>query len=231
MLGQATMSDQDQDLPIRQLLAGIKGFRARYYERRPDPMRQLVTEGQHPEILMIGCSDSRVDPALLTQAEPGELFVVRNVANLVPPYQPDGSYHGTSAAIEYAVKVLKVSHAIVLGHAQCGGIQGLIRLRTGESLNDDFVSPWVSIAGPACDPYIAGAGTDVSEADADRLRQFPDMVERAAVRTSVENLMTFPFVRERVEDGTLSIHGWWFDLETGDLWAIDPESKIFLPVE
>ncbi|AWK87106.1 carbonic anhydrase [Azospirillum thermophilum] len=222
---------KDQNEAIRQLLAGIKGFRARYYERRPDSMRQLVTEGQHPEVLMIGCSDSRVDPALLTQAEPGELFVVRNVANLVPPYQPDGSYHGTSAAIEYAVKVLKVSHVIVLGHAQCGGIQGLIRLRTGQATDDDFVSPWVSIAGPACDPYIAGTSEEASQGDIDRLQQFPDVVERAAVRASVENLMTFPFVRERVEAGTLSLHGWWFDLETGDLWSIDPQTKIFLPVE
>lgn len=225
------MSQLEENRPIRQLLAGIKGFRARYYERRPDSMRQLVTEGQHPEILMIGCSDSRVDPALLTQAEPGELFVVRNVANLVPPYQPDGNYHGTSAAIEYAVRVLKVAHVIVLGHAQCGGIQGLIRLRTGETLDDDFVSPWVSIAGAACDPYILRDGESVNAADAERLLESPAKVERAAVRASVENLMTFPFVRERMEQGELSIHGWWFDLETGDLWAIDPDSKIFMPVE
>ena len=226
------MSEAEQNQPIRQLLAGIKGFRARYYERRPDSMRQLVTEGQHPEILMIGCSDSRVDPALLTQSEPGELFVVRNVANLVPPYQPDGSYHGTSAAIEYAVRVLGVPHVIVLGHAQCGGIQGLIRLRTGQKAEDDFVSPWVSIAGSALDPYINGAdGTERSKADAERLTQNPGMVERAAVRTSVDNLMTFPFVRERVEKGTLSLHGWWFDLGSGDLWAIDPKSGVFLPVE
>ena len=229
------MSSADQNQTIRQLLAGIKGFRARYYERRPDSMRQLVAEGQHPDVLMIGCSDSRVDPALLTQAEPGELFVVRNVANLVPPYQPDGSYHGTSAAIEYAVRVLKVGHIIVLGHAHCGGIQGLIRLRSGAPDQNDFVSPWVSIASAACDPYVAPSNADTDEerrkADLERLQQFPDMVERAAIRTSVENLLTFPFVRERVEDGTLEIHGWWFDLDSGDLWAIDMQSKIFLPVE
>ncbi|MBP2230683.1 carbonic anhydrase [Azospirillum agricola] len=225
------MPDSQQSQPIRQLLAGIKGFRARYYERRPDSMRQLVTEGQHPEILMIGCSDSRVDPALLTQAEPGELFVVRNVANLVPPYQPDGSYHGTSAAIEYAVRSLGVSHVIVLGHAQCGGIQGLIRLRTGQTTDDDFVSPWVSIAGSALDPYLGGAGNEASKADAERLQQNPGVIERAAIRTSVDNLMTFPFVRERVEAGTLSLHGWWFDLESGELWATEGKSRVFLPVE
>ena len=229
------VNSSDQGKPIRQLLAGIKGFRARYYERAPDSMRQLVAEGQKPQVLVIGCSDSRVDPALLTQAEPGELFVVRNVANLVPPYQPDGSYHGTSAAIEYAVRVLNVGHVIVLGHAFCGGIQGLIRLRAGEPDQNDFVSPWVSIASAALDPYAPppDAETDAErrKADLERLQQNPDMVERAAVRTSVDNLMSFPFVRERVEAGTLEIHGWWFDLDSGDLWAIDPQTKIFLPVE
>ncbi|MBP2298674.1 carbonic anhydrase [Azospirillum picis] len=217
--------------PIRQLLAGIKAFRARYYERRPDSMRQLVTEGQHPEVLLIGCSDSRVDPALLTMAEPGELFVVRNVANLVPPYQPDGSYHGTSAAIEYAVKSLKVTEIIVLGHAQCGGIRGLIRLRAGQKGDDDFVSPWVSIAGSALDPYVGPEGSEQGRADAEKLQETPAIIERAAVRASVDNLMTFPFVRERVEDGTLNIHGWWFDLESGEMWAINPATRLFQPVE
>ena len=229
------VNSSDQGKPIRQLLAGIKGFRARYYERAPDSMRQLVAEGQKPQVLVIGCSDSRVDPALLTQAEPGELFVVRNVANLVPPYQPDGSYHGTSAAIEYAVRVLNVGHVIILGHAFCGGIQGLIRLRAGDPDPNDFVSPWVSIASAALDPYApppdADADIERRKADLERLQQNPDMVERAAVRTSVDNLMSFPFVRERVEAGTLEIHGWWFDLDSGDLWAIDPQTKIFLPVE
>ncbi|PWC39715.1 carbonic anhydrase [Azospirillum sp. TSO35-2] len=220
-----------QSQPISQLLAGIRGFRARYYERRPDSMRQLVTEGQHPEVLMIGCSDSRVDPALLTQSEPGELFVVRNVANLVPPYQPDGAYHGTSAAIEYAVKALKVSEVIVLGHAQCGGIRGLIRLRTGEATDDDFVSPWVSIVNAALDPYISTEDTEQAKADVERLQNSPAVIERAAVRASVDNLMTFPFVRERVEAGTLTIHGWWFDLENGEMWAINPTTRLFQPVE
>jgi len=217
--------------PIRQLLAGIKAFRARYYERRPDSMRQLATEGQHPEVLLIGCSDSRVDPALLTMAEPGELFVVRNVANLVPPYQPDGAYHGTSAAIEYAVKALKVSEIIVLGHAKCGGIQGLIRLRAGQKADDDFVSPWVSIAGSALDPYVGPEGSEQARADAEKLQNTPAVIERAAVRASVENLMTFPFVRDGVEAGTLNIHGWWFDIESGEMWAIHPVTRLFQPVE
>ncbi len=192
-------------------------------------MRQLVAEGQHPEILMIGCSDSRVDPALLTQSEPGELFMVRNVANLVPPYQPDGSYHGTSAAIEYAVRVLGVSEIIVMGHSQCGGIQGLIRLRSGEVAQDDFVSPWVSIAGSALDPYIDQATSNVK--DSEGFDHWPSVAERAVVRTSVDNLMTFPFVRERVEQRTLNLHGWWFDLGSGELWGLDMTTKMFALME
>lgn len=180
---------------------------------------------------MIGCSDSRVDPALLTTAEPGELFVVRNVANLVPPYQPDGAYHGTSAAIEYAVKSLKVSEIIVLGHAQCGGIQGLIRLRAGQKSGDDFISPWVSIAGSALDPYVGPEGSEQARADAEKLQSTPAVIERAAVRASVDNLMTFPFVREGVEAGTLNIHGWWFDIQTGEMWAINPTTRLFQPFE
>ncbi len=210
---------------IRQMLAGVKGFRARYYERRPGSMTQLVKDGQHPEILMIGCSDSRVDPALLTMSEPGELFMVRNVANLVPPYQPDGNYHGTSAAIEYAVRVLQVSEVIVIGHSQCGGVQGLIRLRSGEEAKDDFVSPWVSIAASALDPYIDANTGDLSSGE--RPDGWPGVAERAVVRTSVDNLMTFPFVRERVEQRTLTLHGWWFDLGTGELWGLNTTTRLF----
>ena len=219
---------------IRRLMAGIKGFRARYYEKYPDSMRMLVEQGQKPEVLLIGCSDSRVDPALITQAEPGELFVVRNVANLVPPYQPDGHYHGTSAAIEYAVRVLEVGHVVVLGHAQCGGIRGLIGMQAGRQPPGDFIAPWVSIAQSACERFLTAAGEgdsqDERRAAAAWLQDSPHLVERAAVRGSVENLMTFPFIRERVEAGTLHLHGWWFDLETGDLWAIHPRTSAFVPV-
>ena len=218
---------------IRRLMAGIKGFRARYYEKYPDNMRMLVEHGQKPEVLLIGCSDSRVDPALITQGEPGELFVVRNVANLVPPYQPDGHYHGTSAAIEYAVRVLEVAHVVVLGHARCGGIRGLIGMQAGEQPPGDFIAPWVSIAQSACERFLTPPGEgetlDERQAAAVWLQDSPHLVERAAVRGSVENLMTFPFIRERVEAGTLHLHGWWFDIETGDLWVIDPRTSAFIP--
>jgi len=227
------MPHRAQHDAIRRLMAGVKGFRARYYERNPENMRELAEHGQKPDVLLIGCSDSRVDPALLTQAEPGELFVVRNVANLVPPYQPDGHYHGTSAAIEYAVKVLEVRHVVVLGHARCGGIQGLIRLNSGEPPPGDFIAPWVSIAQSACERFIPASGGDCGDGGAGSatyLQDCPHLVERAAVRGSVENLMTFPFVRERIVQGHLHIHGWWFDIDSGELWVIDPETKVFVPV-
>lgn len=212
------MTDKTRDTAIDRLMAGLKNFRRRYYERQPEDMRRLVEEGQKPEILMIGCSDSRVDPALLTRATPGELFVVRNVANLVPPYQPDANYHGTSAAIEFAVCALEVRHVVVLGHAHCGGIGGLLRLRAGETLKGAFVGPWVSIANDACDRYVDPADAVSTGA-----------AERAGVRGSLDNLMTFPFIRERVERGALRLHGWWFDLETGALWSVDPVTGAFQP--
>lgn len=222
---------------IRRLLAGVKSFRARYYERDPENMRQLVEEGQKPDVLLIGCSDSRVDPALLTLAEPGELFVVRNVASMVPPYQPDERHHGTSAAIEYAVRVLKVSHIVVLGHAHCGGVQGLIRVKAGEKIEGDFIAPWVSIAESACDQYIDAAlrGAPDEERESrrrmvmERMLESPFAVERAAVRCSVDNLFTFPCVKELVRLGRLNVHGWWFDLDTGDVWTLDPDRGTFSP--
>jgi carbonic anhydrase len=223
---------------IRRMLAGVKSFRARYYERDPDSMRQLVEEGQKPDVLFIGCSDSRVDPALLTLAEPGELFVIRNVANMVPPYEPDERRHGTSAAIEYAVRVLKVSHIVILGHAHCGGVRGLIRVKAGEKIDGDFIAPWVTITGEACDQFIDAAVAGVSDpaeqaarrkAVLERMMESPFSVERAAVKVSVDNLLTFPCIKELVRLGRLNLHGWWFDLDTGDLWTLDHDRGVFVP--
>lgn len=204
---------------IERMLAGVRGFHRRWYERRPEEMRRLVEEGQKPDALVIGCCDSRVDPAILTRAEPGQLFVVRNIANLVPPPQADGGCHGTSAAIEYAVTTLEVRHIVVLGHARCGGIDGLIRSRrTGDSAGA-YVAPWVSAAAAACEAELSAAFPD------------PRAVERAAIRGSIANLGAFPFVRDRVADGRLTLHGWWFDLESGALWVLDPASGRFAPID
>lgn len=196
---------------IRRLLAGVRAFRARYYEARPERLRPLVEGGQTPQVLMIACADSRVDPALLTDAEPGELFVVRNVANLVPPHAPDTGLHGTSAAIEFAVRDLLVEHIVVLGHAGCGGIRALIE---GDHEEREFIDAWVAIARAAADK----GGHDHAA------------VERAAVAGSLDNLLTFPWIRERHATGALQIHGWWFDLEAGELWYTEPGAEDFRPL-
>lgn len=227
------------DKVLDQLLAGIKGFQERFYQQDPEHMRQLTEEGQKPKVLLIACSDSRVDPAILTAAAPGDLFVVRNVANLVPPYKLEGHYDGARAAIEYAVRDLGVNHIVVLGHAHCGGIKALLATLSGKRLERDFVGGWVSMALDACFKYILNPGgkepatsgeMEVAEVDMGTLCQHQHLAERAAIRGSLANLATYPWIKERIAAGTLNLHGWWFDLETGDLWSTDADNTAFLPV-
>lgn len=195
---------------VNRLIAGFRGFRARYYEQRPERMQELSARGQAPEVMVIACSDSRVDPALLLDAEPGELFMVRNVANLVPPYGPDARAHGTSAALEFAVRDLAVRHIIVLGHSACGGIQALRAVGAGQPSEREFIAPWMDIAAEAC----ACSGGAVPD---------QQTVEQQSIRISVRNLHTFPWIEERLRAGTLMVHGWWVDLAGGRLVAIDPD--------
>lgn len=198
---------------IPRLIAGFKVFRAQYYEQRPDLIQKLVREGQKPEAMIIACSDSRVDPAIVLQAEPGELFVVRNVASAVPPYQPDGHYHGTSAALEFAVRDLEVRHIVVLGHSGCGGIRALCDFGRGSYQNREFIAPWVSILSDALHTHPEtpppGPGENTGA------------IERAAVEISLANLRSFPWVGQAVAAGTLQLHGWWFDIDKGELWGTD----------
>ncbi len=196
---------------VQRLVAGYRGFRARYYEQRPERMHELAVHGQSPDVLVIACADSRIDPALLFDSEPGELFVVRNVANLVPPYGPDGHPHGTSAAMEFAVRDLGVRHVVILGHSACGGIGALRATSAGEELPRDFIAPWMQIAADAC------------PCDADGNVPDQETVEHAGIRVSLRNLMSFPWVAEKVEAGELHLHGWWVDLQAGRLCSIDPE--------
>ncbi|MBF0375401.1 MAG: carbonic anhydrase [Alphaproteobacteria bacterium] len=198
------------------LLAGFRVFRATYFEQRPELFEGLTRKGQRPQLLVIACSDSRVDPAILFNAEPGELFVVRNVANLVPPYQPDGHYHGTSAALEFAVRDLGVSDIVVLGHSQCGGIHALCEAARGRPVDREFITPWISLA--ACE----GGGHAAHD---------ERHVEQAGIMRSIENLRSFPWIAERETAGEIALHGWWFDLERGALSALDHEAGSFNVVE
>ena len=165
----------------------------------------LADEGQAPRVLVIACADSRVDPGMIFDAAPGELFVVRNVANLVPPYHPDGSYHGTSAALEFAVRVLQVADIIVVGHALCGGIRALLHGAPPEAA--DFVVPWMQIAAPARARALA--------CDDGRDQQL--VCEQAGVALSLEHLHGYPWIAERVAAGTLQLHGAHFDIRSGVL--------------
>jgi carbonic anhydrase len=220
------------------LFEGIKNFQERAYELDFTSMKDLVDNGQNPKILLIACSDSRVDPAILTNAAPGDLFVLRNVANLAPAYNIEGKYDGARSAIEYAVRDLEIEHIVILGHAHCGGIKALLKSLSGEKIPRDFIGDWVSIAMDGCVRYVLDqleevdndTGASVREVDVENLCAHQHLVERASIRGSLDNLLTYPWIKERVDLGKLNLHGWWFDLENGDLWATDADNTVFLPV-
>ena len=173
---------------------------------------------QEPDVLVIGCCDSRVAPEAIFDVGPGELFVIRNVANIVPPYEVGGEYHGTSAAIEFAVQALQVKHIVVLGHASCGGIKAYAN-RVAPLSGSNFIGKWVSLVAPAVEKAGESSAPD-----------FITRLEHAMVSQSIENLMTFPFVSARVKNGLLSLHGAHFGVATGQLQVRDPETGDFAPL-
>jgi len=189
---------------IDDLIAGYRRFRAGVYAEQAALYRELG-EGQSPAIMLIACADSRAEPSDIFAAAPGQLFVVRNVANLVPPYMPDGKLHGVSSALEYAVNVLKVQHIVVMGHGGCGGVAASL---AGEGNPDigEFVTPWVSLLDEARKRVIESGSVNP---------QFS--LELEGIETSLSNLMSFPFVRKRVEAGDLTLHGAWFAIKHGEL--------------
>ena len=198
------MSNESADA----LLSGYRRFREGHWAEAKAEYEALAAHGQKPHTLIVACSDSRTDPALVFDAAPGQLFVVRNVANLVPPYQPDKRLHGVSAALEFGVKVLNVSRIVVMGHAHCGGVDAMLN---GAPENcQDFVAPWVAQATPA----VRRVAEEVE----------PDQVERAAeeavVRLSIDNLRTFPWIAEREAAGELALTGLHFGIADGILRAL-----------
>jgi carbonic anhydrase len=207
---------------IAAFIAGFERFQAKYFQDERSLFSRL-RENQQPRALVISCSDSRVDPALLTGAKPGDLFVVRNVANLVPPYRHEAEAPGIRSAIEFAVKSLEVEHIIVLGHSSCGGIEALMN---GEGITEhryEFIGAWVRIARRARE-WV--------------LRELPEKpaavqaraCEQAAILISLDNLLSFPWIQERVDKNTLALHGWYFDIDTGDLLAYSAETASFTPL-
>ena len=201
---------------IETLLDGFRKFRQLYFEKDPSLYRDLLSHGQNPRFAVVACSDSRVDPALVLKTEPGDIFAIRNVAALVPPYEDDGLYHGTSAALEFAVTKLGVEHIIVIGHAHCGGVAAMVRKQEGGKAGGKFIATWTGLLREARERALM----DDPELDGDALARAS---ERQSVRLSLDNLATFPFVREAVEAGTLSLHGWYLNIFEGDLelWNAD----------
>jgi carbonic anhydrase len=205
----------------KQLIEGYRTFASQRLPTEQSRYRELSERGQSPAVMLIGCSDSRVSPEVIFDAGPGELFVVRNVANLVPTFQPDENAHGVSAALEYAVQVLKIKHIVVMGHAQCGGIRAFID-DSAPLTPGDFIGKWMAM--------FIKPGEQVSQREHESRQEFTTRIEKAAVFRSLENLMTFPFVRNAVERGDMMLHGAYFGVAEGSLFVLDRETKEFRSV-
>ena len=200
---------------MEQLIEGYRRFRQNAWSARATQFRSLADEGQKPQALIIACSDSRADPAMIFDVAPGQLFVVRNVANLVPPYNPDGDYHGTSAALEFGIRVLEVPNLIVMGHQKCGGVHSLVHGFPERA--QDFVEPWMKMAQPALDAARA-AGTPFDLLD--------DVCEHETVKLSLTNLRTFPWIAEAEAEGRLRLHGLRFGIADGLLEQLGPDGTF-----
>ena len=203
----------------KMLLDGYRSFKDDLYARESARYRALAEDGQKPEAMVIACCDSRAAPETIFDASPGEIFVVRNVANQVPPYEPTDAYHGTSAALEFAVQSLKVRHIVVLGHGRCGGIRSVLHPAAEPLSPGDFIGKWMTLLGPATDEVkAAGPMSDTERQTA---------LERASIRHSIANLRTFPFVSILEDRGRLNLHGAWFDIAHGELWTMNPATGDF----
>lgn len=193
---------------VTKFLNGIENFQRQHFGENPELASTLV-DGQKPQALLIGCCDSRVDPAVLLNCDLGDLFILRNIANLVPPYLHNDDYHGVSSSLEYAVCHLEVSDIIVLGHSECGGIGALMESADSGEMGE-FIGKWVSIAASARDKVIQELPDEPPDKQA-------RACEREAILVSLKNLMTFPWIKERVAKGQLSLHGWYYNIKTGQL--------------
>ena len=207
---------------IEKFISGFKQFQRSYFGENRE-LYDSLKKSQHPRALIVSCCDSRVDPAILTNSEPGDLFVVRNVANLIPPCEVGGGHHGISAALEFGVCSLDVEHVIVLGHSHCGGIRALMDDSYGSG-EGGYISQWMDIAAPARDKIRK----ELPHKSVDLQAR---ACEQAAILLSLENLLSFPWIAKRVDSGKLSLHGWYFDLDQGELLGYDADSKALIPLQ
>ena len=201
------------------LLTGYRNFMSGSYVAESGRYRSRARDGQTPETMVIACCDSRSAPEVIFDAGPGELFVLRNVANLVPPYEPDGEFHSTSAALEFAVQSLKVTNIVVMGHGRCGGIKAALDTSAAPLSPGDFIGKWMSLIGPAANTVSGSTLMTATE------RQ--TTLERISVRYSLANLRTFPYVSALESEGKLTLFGAWFDISTGELWVMNRETGDF----
>ena len=205
------------------LLDGYHAFLEGRYSDEERRYRELAHEGQKPRTMVIACCDSRAAPETIFDCGPGELFVVRNVANLVPPYKPDGEYHGTSAALEFAVQSLKVESIVVLGHGRCGGIAASLDQASKPLSPGDFIGSWMNLVKPAAE--VISANTLMTASERQRA------MERVSIRFQLQNMRTFPCVSILEGKGRLTLHGAWFDISTGELSVMNPETGDFVRPE
>lgn len=209
----------------------FQAWRATRYASDRAWYAQLAEAGQHPRAMVIACCDSRVDVHGLLGAQPGDIFMVRNVANLCPPYEPDHEHHGTSAAIEFAVTSLKVAHILVLGHAHCGGVAAFMDRRDGAQKGEsNFIDRWMDILEPGYQRLQSHTEFDAEKDEAARRKGRLRVLEQEAVLCSLRNLHGFPFVRDAVKAGKLTLHGAWFDIAEGALYGFDPATQRFAPL-
>ncbi len=193
---------------IKKMIKGYQTFREKYAKGENSVMEKLATDGQQAQIMVVACCDSRVDPALILQCDPGDLFVVRNVANIVPPFEKDSGYHGTSAALEFGTCFLKVKHIILLGHSHCGGM--MARLNLDAVKENDFISKWVSVI----------------DADIESGMSADDLAKKALNR-SYDNCLSFPWIQEKISNNELAIHRWFFDIEKGEIFAYEQSENAY----
>jgi len=205
------------------LVRRYHGWKATTYQDNKGWYKHLAEDGQNPRCMVISCCDSRVHVTSIFGADQGEFFIHRNIANLVPPHNPDGHHHGTSAAVEYAVTALRINQLIVLGHSGCGGVQGCYDMCSGHApeleAKESFVGRWMDILRPSFEALPEGD-------DADRIR----LLEQNSVVTSMRNLMSFPYVNDAMDSGRLSLHGLWVDISSGELLQFHPETRAFTAV-
>ncbi|NGP16587.1 carbonic anhydrase [Devosia aurantiaca] len=203
------------------LLDGHANFMSGRYSREKERIRDLAEAGQKPTTMIIACCDSRAAPEMIFDTGPGEAFVLRNVANLVPTYQPDGGQHGTSAAIEFAIKGLGIANIVIMGHGRCGGIKAALNPEHTPLDDGDFIGKWMSMLGEL--PSQLGSNSMMTASEQQTA------LERISIRNSIRNLRTFPYVAALEAEGKLAVHGAWFDISTGELWVMDHNGDFIRP--